>query len=128
MKAIARENGEELPGELRDFMKVHGPSINILSTGAIMKSDKIWHTTIYYSEEQQLFDWTKAKKKARLRRRACSGFIGCDVYSAAACSLTKPSAMVVRARSVAFSFSRVWVSRSTTSVCPMFWANTLKVP
>jgi len=52
---IEKENGTELHGELRDFMKVHGSSLKTSPTGAPIKSTKIAGRTAYYTDEQQLF-------------------------------------------------------------------------
>jgi len=52
---IAEENGDELRGELRDFMKVHGAKIEKSPTGAAIKSEKIKGRTSYYTHEQQLY-------------------------------------------------------------------------
>ena len=49
-------------------------------------------------------------------------------YSATASSLTAFTAISVSATSVAFSLSRVCERSSATSLCPMFSANTLRVP
>lgn len=52
---IAKENGDELRGELRDFMKVHGAKLKKSPTGAAIKSEKIGGRTSYYTEEQELY-------------------------------------------------------------------------
>ena len=52
---IAKENGDELRGELRDFMKVHGAKLEKSPTGFEIKSEKIGGRTSYYTEEQELF-------------------------------------------------------------------------
>ncbi|RZL48385.1 MAG: formamidopyrimidine-DNA glycosylase [Pedobacter sp.] len=57
-KAIAdieKENGDELTGELRDFMKVHGAKIIKSPTGAPIKSEKIGGRLSYYTKEQELY-------------------------------------------------------------------------
>ncbi|WP_293789850.1 DNA-formamidopyrimidine glycosylase family protein [uncultured Pedobacter sp.] len=55
IKAIAKENGNELSGELRDFMKVHSAKLEKSPSGAVVKSDKIGGRTSYYTDEQQLY-------------------------------------------------------------------------
>lgn len=58
-KAIAdlsKENGNELKGELRDFMKVHGAKLKKSPTGGRIKTDKIGGRLTYYTEEQELFN------------------------------------------------------------------------
>jgi formamidopyrimidine-DNA glycosylase len=52
---IAKENGDELRGELRDFMKVHGAKIEKSPSGAALKSEKIGGRTSYYTDEQKLY-------------------------------------------------------------------------
>ncbi len=52
---ISKENGDELTGELRDFMKVHGAKIEKSPTGAKIKSDKIGGRTSYYTDEQEIY-------------------------------------------------------------------------
>jgi len=55
IKDITKENGNELTGELRDFMKVHGAHIRKSPTGANIKSDKIGGRSTYYTDEQHLY-------------------------------------------------------------------------
>lgn len=52
---ISKENGDELRGELRDAMKVHGAKIEKSPTGAEVLSDKIGGRTAYYTKEQKLY-------------------------------------------------------------------------
>ncbi|MFD0941055.1 Fpg/Nei family DNA glycosylase [Pedobacter boryungensis] len=52
---IAAENEDELVGELRDFMKVHGSKIEKSPTGGKVKSEKIGGRTAYYTDEQKLY-------------------------------------------------------------------------
>lgn len=52
---IAKENGDELRGELRDFMKVHSAKIEKSPSGAALKSEKIGGRTSYYTDEQKLY-------------------------------------------------------------------------
>ena len=55
IKFIAKENGDELKGELRDAMKVHGAKIGKSPTGAEICSEKIAGRTTYYTMEQKLY-------------------------------------------------------------------------
>jgi formamidopyrimidine-DNA glycosylase len=55
IKEITHENGDELRGELRDFMKVHGAKIEKSPNGYEVKSEKIGGRSSYYTEEQKLF-------------------------------------------------------------------------
>lgn len=52
---IAKENGDELRGELRDFMKVHGARIEKSPTGAKVKSEKIGGRSAYFTDEQKIY-------------------------------------------------------------------------
>ncbi|TKC10518.1 formamidopyrimidine-DNA glycosylase [Pedobacter polaris] len=52
---IAKENGDELRGELRDAMKVHGAKIEKSPTGKEIKSEKIGGRTAYYTDEQKMY-------------------------------------------------------------------------
>jgi len=52
---IARENGDELNGELRDFMQVHGATIRQTHKGEKVLSGKIGGRKIYYTENQVVF-------------------------------------------------------------------------
>lgn len=55
IKAIAKANEDELRGELRNFMKVHGAKLRKSPSGAVVKSEKIGGRTSYYTDEQQLY-------------------------------------------------------------------------
>ncbi|SER96917.1 DNA-formamidopyrimidine glycosylase family protein [Pedobacter rhizosphaerae] len=55
IKKIAGENGDELRGELRDFMEVHGAKIKNTRKGEEVISDKIGGRTSYYTRSQVLF-------------------------------------------------------------------------
>ncbi|RZK55159.1 MAG: formamidopyrimidine-DNA glycosylase [Pedobacter sp.] len=55
IEAIAKENGDELRGELKDFMQVHGAQLKKSPTGAPIKSEKIGGRKSYYTEEQELY-------------------------------------------------------------------------
>jgi formamidopyrimidine-DNA glycosylase len=52
---IAKENGDELTGELRDFMKVHNSSLDKTAKGEKILSDKIGGRKTYFTKEQKLF-------------------------------------------------------------------------
>ena len=52
---IARENGDELKGELRDAMEIHGAKIKHSPTGRKILSEKIGGRTAYYTKEQRLY-------------------------------------------------------------------------
>jgi formamidopyrimidine-DNA glycosylase len=56
VKNIAEANGDELKGELRDFMDIHNPQLTITAKGQPIKKDKIGGRTTYYTDEQQLFN------------------------------------------------------------------------
>ncbi|WP_113653236.1 DNA-formamidopyrimidine glycosylase family protein [Pedobacter namyangjuensis] len=52
---IAKENGEQLKGELRDAMKIHGAKIQESPTGKKILSEKIGGRPAYYTKEQRLY-------------------------------------------------------------------------
>lgn len=52
---ITKENGDELTGELRDFLKIHGAHLKLSPTGEKIKSEKIGGRLAYYTDEQELF-------------------------------------------------------------------------
>jgi formamidopyrimidine-DNA glycosylase len=52
---IAEANGDELAGELKDFMRVHSPKLKLTAKGEVIKSDKIGGRTTYYTDAQELF-------------------------------------------------------------------------
>ena len=52
---IAATNGDELIGELRDFMDIHNPKLTITTKGQPIKTDKIGGRTTYYTDDQELF-------------------------------------------------------------------------
>lgn len=56
IKKIAKENKEELHGELRDFMKIHGAHIKQSPTGHQIHSEKISGRTAYFTSEQKKYD------------------------------------------------------------------------
>lgn len=53
---IAEENGDELRGELRDFMLVHGVGIKQTAKGEEILSEKIGGRKTYYTTAQKLFE------------------------------------------------------------------------
>ncbi|MCQ6957081.1 DNA-formamidopyrimidine glycosylase family protein [Mucilaginibacter aquariorum] len=55
IKEIALANGNELAGELKDFMKIHNAALKVTSNGDVIKRDKIGGRTTYYTQAQQLF-------------------------------------------------------------------------
>jgi len=52
---IKKENGEELKGELRDFMKIHGAKLTQSPTGRNIKSETIAGRSAYFTDEQHLY-------------------------------------------------------------------------
>ncbi|MFA6245530.1 MAG: DNA-formamidopyrimidine glycosylase family protein [Mucilaginibacter sp.] len=52
---IAEANGDELKGELRDFMAVHDPKRKTTEKGEEIKTDKIGGRTTYYTSSQELY-------------------------------------------------------------------------
>ncbi|TSJ39733.1 formamidopyrimidine-DNA glycosylase [Mucilaginibacter corticis] len=52
---IAEANGDELTGELRDFMAIHNPALKVTAKGEEIIKDKIGGRTTYYTKAQQLF-------------------------------------------------------------------------
>lgn len=55
IREIGDANGDELTGELKDFMEVHNPRLKITAKGEPIKSDKIGGRTTYYTDAQELF-------------------------------------------------------------------------
>ncbi|WP_025145473.1 DNA-formamidopyrimidine glycosylase family protein [Pedobacter jeongneungensis] len=55
IKKIEKENGDELAGELRDFMQVHSPRLKQTPKGEEILSEKISGRTSYYTRSQELF-------------------------------------------------------------------------
>jgi len=53
---IAEANGDELTGELRDFMEVHNPALKMTAKGETILKDKIGGRTTYYTASQELFN------------------------------------------------------------------------
>ncbi|WP_316831784.1 DNA-formamidopyrimidine glycosylase family protein [Pedobacter aquatilis] len=52
---IEKANSDELTGELRDFMKVHGAKIKTSPTGIPVKQTTIGGRTAYFTQEQHLY-------------------------------------------------------------------------
>jgi formamidopyrimidine-DNA glycosylase len=52
---IGEANGDELTGELRDFMAIHNPALKKTAKGEIIKKEKIGGRTSYYTETQEIF-------------------------------------------------------------------------
>lgn len=55
IKKIAKENGNDLKGELKDFMEIHGASINKGPNGEDVLSEKIGGRKTYYTKGQVLY-------------------------------------------------------------------------
>jgi len=55
IKYIGEANGDELRGELKDFMEIHDPRRKTTVKGELIKTDKIGGRTTYYTEAQQHF-------------------------------------------------------------------------
>jgi len=55
VKDIAEANGDELTGELRDFMAIHNPALKVTAKGETIKKEKIGGRTTYYTDTQELF-------------------------------------------------------------------------
>lgn len=52
---ISQLNENELRGELRDVLKIHGPNLETSPTGKPIMSDKLNGRTTYFTEEQKLY-------------------------------------------------------------------------
>jgi formamidopyrimidine-DNA glycosylase len=55
IKDIGEANGDELKGELRDFMKIHSPALKTTDRGEPIKTEKIGGRTTYYTDGQELY-------------------------------------------------------------------------
>lgn len=55
IKDITEANGDELTGELKDFMMVHSPKLKTTARGETIKTEKIGGRTTYYTDTQELF-------------------------------------------------------------------------
>ena len=53
---IAEANGDELVGELRDFMAIHDPKRKTTAKSEEIKTGKIGGRTTYYTDTQELFN------------------------------------------------------------------------
>ncbi|MFD0749144.1 hypothetical protein ACFQZS_03260 [Mucilaginibacter calamicampi] len=51
----SKANGDELKGELRDFLEVHNPHLKNTDNGEKIIQDKIGGRSTYYTESQELF-------------------------------------------------------------------------
>ncbi|WP_243837244.1 Fpg/Nei family DNA glycosylase [Mucilaginibacter gilvus] len=56
IRDIAEANGDELKGELKDFMEIHSAKLKLTAKGEVIKSEKIGGRTTYYTEGQELFN------------------------------------------------------------------------
>ncbi|RYZ37080.1 MAG: formamidopyrimidine-DNA glycosylase, partial [Sphingobacteriales bacterium] len=56
IKEIAEANGDELTGELKDFMQIHSPKLKVTAKGETVKTEKIGGRTTYYTDTQELFN------------------------------------------------------------------------
>ena len=55
IKDIGDANGDELKGELRDFLEVHNPHLKTTSKGEEIKHEKLGGRSTYYTDSQELF-------------------------------------------------------------------------
>jgi len=55
IKDISRANGDELMGELKDFMLVHSSKLKVTEKGELIRTDKIGGRMTYYTDMQELF-------------------------------------------------------------------------
>lgn len=55
IREIGEANGDELKGELKDFMEIHSPKLKKTAKGEAIKTDKIGGRTTYYTDAQELF-------------------------------------------------------------------------
>lgn len=55
IKTISDYNGNEIHGELRDNLKIHGAHLEKSPTGKIIQSEKINGRTTYFTQEQKLY-------------------------------------------------------------------------
>jgi formamidopyrimidine-DNA glycosylase len=52
---IDEANGDELRGELKDFMKIHSAALKVTAKGETIKKEKLGGRTTYYTDGQELF-------------------------------------------------------------------------
>lgn len=55
IKEISAANGDELTGELKDFMTIHSPKLGTTPKGETIKTEKIGGRTTYYTDMQELY-------------------------------------------------------------------------
>jgi formamidopyrimidine-DNA glycosylase len=55
IKNIEGANGDELTGELRDFLEVHHPHLKVTAKGEPIKTEKIGGRSTYYTDQQELY-------------------------------------------------------------------------
>ena len=55
IKEISDANGDELKGELKDFMRVHSGKLKTTERGEAIRSDRIGGRTTYYTDSQESF-------------------------------------------------------------------------
>jgi formamidopyrimidine-DNA glycosylase len=55
IKDISEANGDELTGELKDFMTIHSPALQTTARGEKIRTEKIGGRTTYYTDEQEFF-------------------------------------------------------------------------
>ncbi|MFC3560274.1 DNA-formamidopyrimidine glycosylase family protein [Pedobacter jamesrossensis] len=55
IEKIDKENGDELKGELRDFMQIHNAELKQTKKGEAIKSEKIGGRKSYYTDSQEIF-------------------------------------------------------------------------
>jgi formamidopyrimidine-DNA glycosylase len=55
IKDIGEANGDELKGELRDFLSIHDPGLKKTAKGEVINTEKIGGRTTYYTDAQELF-------------------------------------------------------------------------
>ena len=56
IQEISEANGDELKGELKDFMEIHSPKRKITARGETIKTDKVGGRTTYYTDGQEFFN------------------------------------------------------------------------
>ena len=56
IRDIEKENGDELKGELRDFMRIHGAGIKETAKGEEVLSDRIGGRKTYFVKSQHLYN------------------------------------------------------------------------
>lgn len=56
IETITKMNGNELQGELKDVLRIHGPKLKTSPTGKPIFSEKLNGRTTYYTSEQELYN------------------------------------------------------------------------